>query len=718
MTAPATLSPIQFDKTSFKKDGKYIFLISGEFHYFRVPKKDWKSRMELLKEAGGNCIATYVPWLIHEPEEGKFIFGTGDGVHDLEDFLKTARDAGLYVIARPGPYQYSELQYDGLPGWLTEKYQDIRAVNIDGKPFRSESVSYIHPLFLKKVKAWYDRVCPLLAKYTIRNGGPIAFVQLDNELIGIHTWYGSIDYNPVSMGFGKRDGRYTQYLWRKYETVEKVNYEYGTQYTALAQVKPPRPDGATNEFDLRWRKDYFDFYIETVNEYAATLARWIRESGIEVPLVHNSAGPSMNSLFLETVRQMGKTFLLGSDHYYNLDPNWPQNNPTPQYAVGVFCSLEMLRLMGLPPTVWEMPSGSASDWPPITPEDARACYYTNLAFGMKGYNYYIFTGGPNPAGAGTTTDVYDYGAPVGARGEIRPLYAVQKDLAAFLQRNPWLTEAVRESDCRFALDFEMSRAEQYWKGRGKYPLSGPEAWDFLRRGALSSALCAGLSPVFCDLSSEEWTNDTRTPVVIVSSPSMSAGRQMRIVDFLKKGGKVLLGPVVPTLDDRFNPYSLLQEFLGNPEIEPPRTSFSRVTIGSVSNVAKNDVYTTRKLPAGAEVLGTEEISGKPVVWKLKTEGNGEVVFVGLRWTHSRNEQHQIMNLLLVRLGLKQKVLCSNPNVWTSWRSSANKSLLFLMNLYSAPMETDIQCLRGGVYKPVVKGKIKLAPMEVRCLDIK
>ena len=82
------------------------------------------------------------------------------------------------------------------------------------------------------------------------------------------------------------------------------------------------------------------------------LAGWLREHGVDTPLTHNSGGPTMNANFLEIVEALGnKTFLLGSDHYYNLDQSWPQNNPTPQYAANIFASLEMLRLMGYPPTV-------------------------------------------------------------------------------------------------------------------------------------------------------------------------------------------------------------------------------------------------------------------------------------------------------------------------------------------------------------------------------
>ena len=94
--APA-LPPITFNRQSWLINGAPAFLVSGEFHYFRVPKADWKRRMALLREAGGNAIATYVPWILHEPSEGQFTFRGMDGALDLEEFLDTARSAGLYV---------------------------------------------------------------------------------------------------------------------------------------------------------------------------------------------------------------------------------------------------------------------------------------------------------------------------------------------------------------------------------------------------------------------------------------------------------------------------------------------------------------------------------------------------------------------------------------------------------------------------------------------
>jgi beta-galactosidase len=646
------------------------------------------------------------------------MFGGNDGVHDLEGFLQTAQEASLYVIARPGPYQYSELQYDGLPKWLCENYPELRAQAIDGQPLRTASISYVHPLFLEKVRKWFSNVCPIISKYTVSRGGPIAFVQINNEMTGVHVWNNSLDYNPVSMGFGKSDGRFPHFLRERYDTIGALNRHYETSYGSFEAVRPIAPVVTSKTAEIRRMKDYFDFYLSTIAEYAQALSVMIREHGIDTPLVHNSAGPTMNAYFVETAKALGDSFILGSDHYYSLDQNWPQNNPTPQYALSVFCSLETLRLMGFPPTVFELPSGSLSDWPPITAEDSKACYWLNLAYGMKGSNYYIFTGGPNAPGTGNTADIYDYGAPIAANGEIRPLYYVQREFGRWLKNQPWLMEAEREFDCHIGFDFTAARAENYWKSRGGFLLSSPEAWDFCRKGVLTTALCSSLSPVLCDLRSDDWVTDTSTPVIVVSSASLSAGKQARIVRFLKQGGSILLLPVLPSVDEDLKPCTILSDFLGSPTIATSKNEFSRVTIDGVANIYNNgEIFPTTQLPPKAEVLGVDEISKAPLAWKLLTEGGGTMIFLGFRWLHAKHEHEQMLRTLLKRLRLKQKIICSNPNVWTSLRTKGSRSVLFVMNLLSSPQEAEISyqpSFKNGMISAV---KYRLDPMTVKMVEI-
>ena len=717
--AKQALAPVTFDRLCYRIDGEPVYLYSGEFHYFRVPRKDWRRRMRLFKEAGGNCLATYCPWLIHEPEESRFVFEGGHGALEMEAFFDTAAAEGLYVVARPGPYQYSELKYDGLPGWLCDGFPELHAHNLEGKIFRQSSISYLHPAFLEKVRRWFDQVCPRIARHTTTHGGPVAFVQFDNELAGIHTWFGSLDYNAQTMGFGDPKGRFPRYLEAQYGDVARLNTAYGTAFASFADVRPLAPTATGNPHDVRRLRDYFLFYLGTVAEYAHLLRGLMQERGIDVPFVHNSAGPAMNAWFGPLVKKLGDGFLLGSDHYYSLSQEWAQNNPTPQYATHAFYSLESLRLMGFPPTIFELPGGSLSDWPPVTPTDAKACYLANIALGMKGSNFYILTGGPNVPGTGTTADVYDYGASIGPRNEIRPLYQTQKEVGLFLKRRPWLMEAEREYDFRIALDYELPLADQYWRARGDFAVSAPDVWTFVHRGLLSTSFCAGLSPAFVDLERDDWIADTATPLVVPSSAAMARAKQERVVRFLQNGGRVVALPVIPTYDSRLEPCSVLADYLGSPRVTRNAAQFSRVTIAGVVNVYSNgDVFFIDGIPAGGSAVGVDEVSGRTLAAQWRPAGGGEVLFLGLRWSHAKREHEAMLAAVLEGLGMKSVLTCSNPNVWCALRTAGDRSILFLMNLLSAPMEATVMCRPSWQTKRVDAGTHKLGAMSVKVVELR
>ena len=55
----------------FYLDEKPFKVISGAIHYFRVVPEYWRDRLEKLRLLGCNTVETYVPWNMHEPQEGK-----------------------------------------------------------------------------------------------------------------------------------------------------------------------------------------------------------------------------------------------------------------------------------------------------------------------------------------------------------------------------------------------------------------------------------------------------------------------------------------------------------------------------------------------------------------------------------------------------------------------------------------------------------------------
>jgi beta-galactosidase len=704
---------IQWNAKCYQINGKPDFLISGEFHYFRVPKKDWEYRLKLFREAGGNCVATYIPWILHESVEGDIRF-SDIPERDLEGFLRLCNDLGIYVICRPGPYQYSEMKYCGLPGWLCENYPQIQARDIHGKVMIKDSISYLHPLFLEKVRKWFDAVCPLIACHTVGKGGPVAFVQFDNELIGIHEWFGGWDYNPETMGFGKEDGRYARFLKSRYDDMHTLNTAYETQFAGFMDV---RPSAASLQSlgDRRRVKDYQDFYFQTVAEYAYLLAGWMREAGIDCDFIHNSANSHSNSYYLEMVEKLGERFILGSDLYYNLNMDWDQNNPTPKYAVNSIFAHETLRLMGFPPTVYELPGGSCSDWPPITAEDLKCCYMTNLAYGMKGFNYYIFTGGYNPEKIGGNGYIYDYGAAIGADNTIRPHYYMQKEFGAFLKEHSWLTEAEHVSDFYLGLDWEYSRSKYYAAGLKEF--GSADAWTFLKKGFVITSLCASYSPEFLDLYNDTFLQRIDKPMIVVTSECMAAAVQERLVRFVKNGGRLLLSPVIPGLDENFKSCTILKEFLDNASVVGSMESIREVNVGPVENIfADEGLWVSGKQPDGAVAIAQEVYTGRTAAWK-KTYPNGAmVIWLGVRWKHSRNEQLDMMKQLFGELQCETPVVqCDNPNIWAVLRSNGSRNMLFIMNLFSSPMKAGIKVKKeDGSYMDT--GIHSLHPMEVKTLS--
>lgn len=148
----------------FYVDGKPVRIISGAFHYFRTVPEYWRDRLEKLKALGCNTVETYIPWNMHEPKKGEFCF---EGILDVERFIRTAQELGLYVIIRPSPYICAEWEFGGLPAWLLQE---------DGMRLR---VNY--PPFMRHVEDYYNVLIPRLVPWQFTKGGPVIMMQVENE---------------------------------------------------------------------------------------------------------------------------------------------------------------------------------------------------------------------------------------------------------------------------------------------------------------------------------------------------------------------------------------------------------------------------------------------------------------------------------------------------------------------------------------------------------
>ena len=697
---------LTFDSASIFLDGKRKFLVSGEFHYFRVPREDWRRRMELLKEAGGNCLATYVPWLIHEPEEGTIAFGDRPE-RDLAAFLGIAQEAGLAVIVRPGPYQYSELVNDGLPGWLVSNYPNLRAKKADGGDIRRSSVSYMHPLFLEKARRYFRAFADTVRPFLSENGGPVVLVQLDNELSGIHIWFHGEDYNPETFGFGREDGRYPAWLRGKYGDVNRLNAAYGTSWGSFSEARPLPCDGRTPEA-ARSARDYRLCYLAQVAEYMRTLKGWLREDGIESPLCHNAANPAMNTYFREALRDLGPDFLLGSDHYYTLGQRWDQENPTPSYLFSMQFSCDTMRAMGNPPVVFEMPGGSPSDMPPILVNDLLAAYMANLAMGMKGLNYYVFTGGPNFPGTGSTCDIYDYNALVRADGSKNETYAAAKAFGELLRGHGELLESERFASVQIGVEFDAFRGACGLSPDPDAP-NADEAREFAKRGLLYSLHCSRYSARHVDL---EQPLDTSRPLLVAAMGMMSEAAQRRVADFVQAGGDLVIAPCVPRHDLDLNPCTLLADALGVPPVSTNVETGPVLEMGGLRIYQLSPKGVFAQLPDGVEPIVKDPSTGA-VLGCMRHVGQGRVVALSFTWHAALFSQSVMLEKILGMLGAEPSVASSNRNVFTVRHDLRDGGTgVFALNLHASPQTTELTVFRRGG-KPAATLPLSLRAMEVR-----
>ncbi|MEO8778499.1 MAG: beta-galactosidase, partial [Rhodanobacter sp.] len=156
---------ITYDRYSLKIDGQRIYVWSGSFHYWRLPSPDlWTDVFQKMKAAGYNAVEIYFNWAYHSPSKGQYDFS---GIRDVDRVLDDAQKAGLYVIARPGPYINAETDAGGFPDWL---------IAVKGRA-RSPA-----PDYTAAYKEWLTRIDRILARHQLTNGtGPVILYQIENE---------------------------------------------------------------------------------------------------------------------------------------------------------------------------------------------------------------------------------------------------------------------------------------------------------------------------------------------------------------------------------------------------------------------------------------------------------------------------------------------------------------------------------------------------------
>lgn len=579
-------------------DGKPTLIMCGEVHYYRLQRSEWQDRIDKLKDAGCNAVASYVPWLCHEPLEGQFdLDGHTRPELDLGGFIDLCRDNGLYFFVRPGPFIMAEMKNEGIPFWVYEKHPEAIPHGWDGAAATTRTLDYLAPGFLAAARNWYAAVMAVVAPrlygvgagamvaaagvgaLTGGNGnGNIIGVQLDNE-IGMLSWVSNCPdlTEHVVAGF-------VEWLGRKYDGAELAQrYPFELMDAAVRVEAIRSPD---ERYSAELLGDLGYYMRDRFARYVAVLRGYAEEFGVrDIPFfvnIHGTGGgrgftyPIGISQLYEAYTQ-APGYVSGSDIYFG---DLTVSNFQDLYLINGF--MDAVHLPDQPLTSLEFECGdgnygnnfggrydvSAADF------KTRMC----IAQGNRMINYYLLTGGINyrmdeKLGDGNdrvafTGERHGFAAPISPEGELNYTFPrMQRAIQTMMAVKDKLAVMKEERDAvsfAFIPDYYMTEYRYPGSERMTGIIRNIEAnrngggWEIMAR----SMLLAGYRFGSVDIQNKPLLVEETPVLALPCARYLSADIQRKLADYVVAGGGLLLYGEVPQFDMEGKPCNVLSDALG------------------------------------------------------------------------------------------------------------------------------------------------------------
>jgi len=385
---------VTFDRHSLLVDGRRTIVRAGSLHYFRLPARAlWRDRIAQFKDAGLNAVDVYYPWNYHEERPGELDFA---GLRDVDHLHDLIERAGLYLIARPGPYICAEVDFGGLPAWL------LRDPRVTPR-CRTREGFHFSRAYLEAARAWFAAVVPKIAAR-----GNLLLFQVENEF-------------TVPSPVGALSSPTADLLIRLLGARRLTRFASARWLRRRFDASLPRAGGLGQR-----------------NPYMRELYEHARALGVRVPIFHND-------LHAWRGRQLDVD-MLALDRYPVTDfrSDWRDDPRTFDSFKGDEAALDAHGRPANPVFYPELQGGWYDGWggagyarirERLGPEGIDGATKAALAARGTLWTYYVFAGGVT-WGYLASPDVYssyDYGAPIGESGAMGARYEAVRRLNEFLE---------------------------------------------------------------------------------------------------------------------------------------------------------------------------------------------------------------------------------------------------------------------------------------------
>jgi hypothetical protein len=387
---------IELDRHGVRVDGRRGLIRAGELPYYRLPAPDlWRDRLQKMRDAGLDAVSISYPWSFHSPRRGDHDFSGERDVDQLHDLIQ---EAGLWLIARPGPYLGLDLDLGGLPAWLLrEPEMRLRSRDEHG---------YAHsPAFIDAVSEWFEQIVPRFA-----GRDNLLWVQVEN---------GYVATDPLA----RIPADLADVLVRWLGTPRLARWLRRGPLPDLLRswVAPRDPEGTRGQS----------------SGYMRELVKRVRELGVEVPVAHGDA-------FVNAGRQADVD--LPALDFYPLrfpDPGSSERAAALEAPLRHAAAAAGFR-SDLPLVYAELQAGIADQWggygydairAQLGPAFADGLTKMALAAGATAWSWRPFCGGTTPGflSAPETYGSYDAAAPIPESGATEATYEALRALVYFLE---------------------------------------------------------------------------------------------------------------------------------------------------------------------------------------------------------------------------------------------------------------------------------------------
>ncbi|GAB2574960.1 beta-galactosidase [Gracilibacillus alcaliphilus] len=691
-------------------DGKPEIIMCGEIHYFRLDRSDWQDRIDKLKQAGCNAVASYVPWICHEEIEGQVdLTGVTRSELDLPGFIDLCAANDLYFFLRPGPFIMAEMKNEGIPGWLINKYPELLPITWDGEKTKAKTLDYTAPAFLKHVEQWYAEVMAIAAPRLQPNGGNIIAVQLDNE-IGMLSWVSNCpDLTDHSLT------EFVQWLYDHYqesELVARYPFLQGELSNVFQTIRSPEETYAASlHLDLGYyMRHRFATYVARLRGFAE--ANHVKDIPFIVNIHGMGAGrgftfPIGISQLYESYTQ-AEGYLSGSDIYFG--------------DLNMDCFQDLYLINGMmdavhrpeqPLTSVEFNCGdgnfgnnySGRKDPSAADFKARMC----IAQGARLVNYYLMAGGRNYRLSQKSNDGNDRIAHTGERHGFAAPISPEGELNYTFPRMARSIQTIRAVADKLAVmkeqkdDVSFAFIPDYYMTESCYPASertkqiqqnitenrSHAVWENMARAMLLGGYRFGAA----DIQNNPIDTKTTKVLALPSARYMARSIQEKLVAFLEQGGSILLYGEVPSYDMEGNSCELLANTLG----ARPKTihyasqdyALSVYAAGWARDRAEIRVHKAQVFDFTHQVEPLLRVYGKDDICGFECQaGNGKAIVIGTPYVCDI----ALFTQALGRLGSKARLThdCKTHGIFmTSTTTETNETFIHLLNLDGFEKETHI-----------------------------